>query len=94
MQKLYFHLDNPDSKGIKRIRGKEIPLGVRIIAVADYFEALTANRYFNESMPPEQVIDIVKDKSRTFFDRKIIDAFISYYRNEFLNNSTRRASSG
>ncbi len=89
------HHEKYDGSGYpKGIRGKEIPLGGRIIAVADYFEALTANRYYNEPMPPEQVINILKDKIGTFFDGEIVDAFINYYQSEFLNHSGIRVSSG
>ena len=74
------------------LRGKEIPLGARIIAVADYFEALTANRYYSDPMPPELVINILEEQVGIFFDGEIVEAFIRYYRNEFLNRETLKMS--
>ena len=89
------HHEKYDGTGYpKGLRGEEIPRGARIIAVADYFEALTANRYYNEPMPPARVINSLKDKSGTFFDGDIVDAFINYYQTEFLHNSVLRVSSG
>lgn len=67
-------------------RGEEIPLGARIISVADYFEALTANRYYNEPMPSEQVLEILREKSGVFFDPRIVDAFIRYYQRRFVHH--------
>ncbi len=87
------HHERYDGSGYpKGIRGNEIPLGGRIIAVADYFEALTANRYYNEPIPPEQVLEILMDKRGTFFDSQIVDAFVSYYRAMYLNDSGLRVS--
>jgi HD-GYP domain-containing protein (c-di-GMP phosphodiesterase class II) len=90
------HHEKFDGSGYPRgIRGEEIPLGARIIAVADYFEALTANRYYNEPMPPDQVIQILREKSGSFFDHHIVNAFIDYYQREFIrNNEVRRVSVG
>jgi len=45
-------------------------------------------------MPPEQVLDVIKEKSGVFFDGKIVDAFIRYYRDQFLNVCQLRVSSG
>ncbi|MFZ2630980.1 MAG: HD domain-containing phosphohydrolase [Desulfosalsimonadaceae bacterium] len=81
------HHEKFDGSGYPRgIQGEEIPLGARIIAVADYFEALTANRYYNEPMPPDQVIRILREKSGSFFDQHIVNAFIDYYQREFIRN--------
>ena len=89
------HYERYDGSGYpKGIRGNEIPLGGRIIAVADYFEALTANRYYNEPMPPEQVLEILIEKRGSFFDSKIVDAFVNYYHAVYLNDSDLRVSAG
>lgn len=89
------HHERYDGSGYpKGTRGNEIPLGGRIIAVADYFEALTANRYYNEPIPPEQVLEILIDKRGTFFDGQIVDAFVSYYRAMYLNDSSLQVSAG
>jgi len=61
------------------LKGDEIPFGARILSVADYFEALTANRYYSEPMQPANVLDILIEKSGTFFDKQVVNAFIRYY---------------
>ncbi|MBS3758920.1 MAG: HD domain-containing protein [Desulfobacterales bacterium] len=61
------------------LKGEEIPFGARIIAVADYFEALTANRYYSEPLPPGKALELVAEKSGTYFDKQVLEAFIRYY---------------
>jgi HD-GYP domain-containing protein (c-di-GMP phosphodiesterase class II) len=78
------HHERYDGSGYPRgLAGDEIPLGARIIAVADYFEALTASRYYSEPMAPEDVIGKLSQYSGSLFDKNIVDAFIRYYRNSY-----------
>ena len=74
------HHEKIDGSGYPMgLKGEEIPFGARIIAVADFYEALTANRYYSEPMPPAKALDMLMEKSGTFFDRQVVDAFIRYY---------------
>jgi HD-GYP domain-containing protein (c-di-GMP phosphodiesterase class II) len=78
------HHERFDGSGYPRgLSGDEIPLGARIISVADYFEALTASRYYSEPMPAAEVLDILRHHSGTFFDKNIVDAFIRFYHNTY-----------
>lgn len=78
------HHERIDGSGYPRgLKGDEIPLGARIIAVADYFEALTASRYYNEPLPPKKAMEMLIEKSGTFFEDRIVDAFIRYYRRSY-----------
>ena len=62
------------------ISGEEIPLGARIIAVADFFEAITARRHYHQPMSPEQAFALMRAKTNSHFDPSIVDAFIHYYK--------------
>ncbi len=74
------HHERVDGSGYPMgLKGDEIPYGGKIIAVADYFEALTANRYYSEPMPPARALDLLEEKIGTYFDREIANAFIRYY---------------
>lgn len=74
------HHEKIDGSGYPMgLKGEEIPFGGRIIAVADYFEALTANRYYSEPMPPAKALDMLIEKRGIFFDKQVVDAFIRYY---------------
>ncbi len=58
------------------LRGKEIPLGARIIAVADFFEALTSKRHYREPMGISEAIELLEAGSGSHFDPKVVAAFM------------------
>lgn len=57
------------------LEGDEIPLGARIIAVADAYHALTTDRPYRGAYPHDQAMDIIESESGTHFDPKIVEAF-------------------
>lgn len=57
----------------------EIPLGAKIIAVADFFEAITAKRHYRNPMPIEKATRLLQEESGVHFDKEIVDAFFRYY---------------
>ena len=61
------------------LMGHEVPLGSRIIAVADYFEAITAKRHYREPMLIEDAFQALFDEGGRSFDKRIVSAFLSYY---------------
>ncbi len=82
------HHEKIDGSGYpKGLKGEEIPLGARIIAVADHFEALTASRYYNTPMAPEKAIDMLLEGIGTFFERRIVEAFIRHYRARYIKTT-------
>ncbi|MCQ2515335.1 MAG: HD-GYP domain-containing protein [Saccharofermentans sp.] len=65
------------SKGYPdQLKGEEIPLCARIMAVADVFDALTARRIYKEPMPIEKALSIILSEKGTHFDPVVIDAFL------------------
>ena len=75
------HHERYDGKGYPEgLSGEEIPLGARIIAVADFFEAVTARRHYHQPMSPEQAFALMRAKTHTHFDPMVVDAFIRYYK--------------
>jgi HD-GYP domain-containing protein (c-di-GMP phosphodiesterase class II) len=57
------------------LRGAEIPLGSRIIAVADSFDALTNNRPYRSALSREAAMEELMRCSGTHFDPEIVNAF-------------------
>ncbi len=73
------HHEKWDGTGYPRgLREDAIPLGSRIIAVADYFEAITSKRHYREAMPLDVAFKILLDIRGTHLDPEVIDAFIRY----------------
>jgi diguanylate cyclase (GGDEF)-like protein len=59
-----------------RLRGQEIPLEGRIVAVADVYDALTSDRVYRAAFSPEAAIEILIAGRGTQFDPTALDAFL------------------
>jgi diguanylate cyclase (GGDEF)-like protein len=58
-----------------RIAGQQIPLGSRIVAVADAFDAMTAERPYHEPRTPRAALDELRRCAGTQFDPVVVEAF-------------------
>ncbi|HEY3219639.1 MAG TPA: HD domain-containing phosphohydrolase [Gemmatimonadales bacterium] len=58
------------------LRGEEVPLGGRIIAVAEVYDALTTARPYQEKMTPEQAVERMADLSGTVLDPRVFEALV------------------
>ena len=59
------------------LKGKDIPLAGRIVAVADVFDALTSKRPYKEAFSFEKAIDIIEKEMNSSFDPEVLSAFRS-----------------
>ena len=57
------------------IKGEEIPLGARIIAIADAYDSLVSFRPYREGLTPEEALKIIEEKRGEQFDPNILDIF-------------------
>jgi len=74
------HHEKWDGTGYpKGLRRKEIPLGARILAVADVFEAITSERLYRGPMPLHEAFKVLISDKNKHFDPSVVDAFIRYY---------------
>ena len=72
-----YHHERWDGKGYpKGLKGEEIPLSARIMAVADVFDALVARRSYKDGFPFDTAVDIIRKESGTHFDPEVVDAFL------------------
>ncbi len=62
------------------LAGQSIPLGARIIAVADTFDAITSRRPYRRARKHKDALDILKQEAGTQLDPDVVRAFLSYYR--------------
>ncbi|MFH1248061.1 MAG: diguanylate cyclase [Candidatus Omnitrophota bacterium] len=74
---ILYHHERWDGKGYPNgLKAEEIPLGARIIAIADVYQALISHRpYRKNSFSKEEAIKIIKMASGTQFDPNIVDVF-------------------
>jgi HD-GYP domain-containing protein (c-di-GMP phosphodiesterase class II) len=73
-----YHHENFDGTGYPRqVSGESIPIGARIIRVADSFKALVSERPYQKRYTVNEAIEVLKHRSGTFFDPIVVDAFIN-----------------
>lgn len=70
---------NPVTGKAEGLRGEEIPLGARIIALADVYDALSCKRCYKDPWSDEKIIAELKRCRGKKFDPEIIDAFFEIY---------------
>jgi len=71
-----YHHEKFDGSGYPHgIRGLEIPLSARIVAVADVFDALTSERIYKRAMAPEDAKELIVSEAGKHFDHEIVKAF-------------------
>ncbi|MDA8138074.1 MAG: HD domain-containing protein [Desulfobacteraceae bacterium] len=84
------HHEKVDGSGYPLgLKGEEIPLGARIIAVADFFEAITAKRHYREPLPLEVAFHLLAKESEQHFEVDIVDAFKRYHRKAYVFGKQR-----
>ncbi len=74
------HHERLDGRGYPDgLRGDEIPLGARIIAVADTFDAMTSSRAYRRACTHKRALDTLRSESGTQLDPDAVAAFRTYY---------------
>jgi putative nucleotidyltransferase with HDIG domain len=62
------------------LAGAAIPLGARIIAVADTFDAMTSNRAYRRAASHKRALDVLRQEAGRQLDADAVAAFVGYYR--------------
>ncbi len=77
---VYFHHERWDGKGYPTgIKGEDIPIEVRIVTIADAFDAMTSDRAYRKAMNIEKALNEIKRNRGTQFDPVVVDAFFSCF---------------
>ena len=64
------------------LRGDEIPLGARIVAVIDAFDSMISNRPYRQGLPFDEAISRLSQGRGTQFDPEVVDCFVKFVRDE------------
>ena len=62
------------------LKGEDIPLGARIICIADVFDALTSDRVYRKAFETEKALSIMNEDSGTAFDTVLLKCFVNMIR--------------
>jgi len=74
------HHEQVDGKGYPDgLRGEEIPILAKIVAVADTYDAMTTNRPYRKAMEKDAAVEELKRCSGTQLDKDVVQAFIQAY---------------
>ena len=70
-----YHHERIDGKGYYKLSGRNIPLGARIIAIADTYSAITMNRSYRPSLPYAEAVSELKMAAGTQLDENLVRIF-------------------
>ena len=72
-----YHKERWDGKGEPEgLKGQSIPLGSRIIALADAYSALTSKRAYRNAMTKEKAIEIIQSEAGTKWDPELVNVLV------------------
>ena len=75
-----YHHEHVNGKGYPDgLRGEEIPILAKIVAVADTYDAMTTDRPYRKAMEKESAVEELKICSGTQLDEEVVEAFIQAY---------------
>ncbi|KOO16204.1 chemotaxis protein CheY [Vibrio xuii] len=73
-----YHHEKWDGSGYPHgLKGEEIPLSARIVAIADVFDALTSERPYKKAWPTEKAVSLLEEEAGSHFDPNLVPIFIN-----------------
>jgi len=89
MNSILYHHERWDGTGYPEgLKGEEIPLEARILAIADSFEAMTSARPYRPALSIQEVITELRQGAGLQFDPKLVEVFIEIVESGLPNNVT------
>ena len=83
---ILYHHERWDGRGYPcGLQGELIPVGARIIAIADVFQALTSNRPYRKAFTKDEAVRIMKEGAGSQFDPKIVKVFLKLIKDKKIN---------
>jgi diguanylate cyclase (GGDEF)-like protein len=79
-EKILYHHEWWDGSGYPRgLKGEEIPLLSRIVAIADSYDVMTNGRPYKKALNPEEAVGELKRCAGTHFDPHLVEVFLSIH---------------
>lgn len=83
-----YHHERFDGKGYpEQLSGEQIPLGSRIICIADAYDGMVSDRPYRKGLDHKVAIEIITKDSGTHFDPVIVEAFLEIIEEAERNNT-------
>jgi CHASE2 domain-containing sensor protein len=78
----YTHHERWDGSGYPEgLKGEQIPVPGRLMALADSYDALTSKRVYKSRIPHEKAVEIIIQEKGSHFDPEVVDAFLEVEEN-------------
>lgn len=74
------------------LAGEEIDLKARVFTIADVYDALTSERPYRDAMPEAEAVALIRERSGTHFDPRIVDVFLDVMGGDALSGRIHPAS--
>jgi HD-GYP domain-containing protein (c-di-GMP phosphodiesterase class II) len=85
MPGIIHHHERYDGRGYPQgLKGEEIPLTARIIAVADTFDAINSHRAYRRAKSPEKALAVIEEVAGSQLDPRIVDVFKKVYKEDLM----------
>ena len=89
-----YHHERWDGSGYPNgLKGEEIPLAARIMAVSDVFDALISARCYKNALPADEAFKIIEGKSGNHFDPQLVEVFMKH-KEDFLKVTQKEKVEG
>jgi putative two-component system response regulator len=73
----YSHQEKWDGSGYPQgLKGDDIPISARLMAVADVYDALISRRVYKDPLPHDQAVEIIRQSAGRHFDPDVVQAFL------------------
>ena len=71
------HHENWDSTGYPDgLAGETIPIGARVLAIVDCYDALTSDRPYRRPLSHRCAVEMIEERSGSMYDPDVVDAFL------------------
>lgn len=90
VETILYHHEREDGSGYPAgLRGDQIPLFAKVVAIADTFDAMTADRPYRLKSSPFNVFDLMQNGCFGYLDPVVLNAFLSNISYYYIGNKVR-----
>ncbi len=90
---IHAHHERYDGRGYPRgLKSEEIPLGARIFAVVDAYEAMTSHRPYRKTLPHRKAVEEIVRNANSQFDPEVVRAFLVAEKRGLLDDESSRGN--
>jgi response regulator RpfG family c-di-GMP phosphodiesterase len=86
-----YHHEYWDGTGYANLKGADIPIAARIVAIADSFDLLTHDRPYRKALSTAEALADLAEQSGRMFDPRLVEVFLRWHKRQDLPRKMREA---